>query len=77
MQAGMMVGPAIGGLLADSFGIRAPFFVVGLSIAAVAVNNHLRLNETKPAPPASVPKLAVLKVATFASQVSSFYFILF
>lgn len=45
--AGMCVGPAIGGELADSLGVRPSFAVVGLSYMAIAVFNSLLLSETK------------------------------
>ena len=45
---GVSFGPAVGGLLADSLGLRAPFFVVGLASGIAAVYSALRLPETHP-----------------------------
>mmetsp|Transcript_7489 Transcript_7489/g.21172 ORF Transcript_7489/g.21172 Transcript_7489/m.21172 type:complete len:598 (-) Transcript_7489:525-2318(-) len=45
---GVSFGPAVGGLLADSFGLRAPFFAVGLASGVAAVYSALRLPETHP-----------------------------
>eukprot|EP00300_Choanocystis_sp_HF-7_P010862 c17187_g1_i1.p1 GENE.c17187_g1_i1~~c17187_g1_i1.p1 ORF type:complete len:465 (-),score=80.21 c17187_g1_i1:112-1506(-) len=55
-SAGMMIGPAIGGYVADSFGLRAPFLVVGVAVAAAAANNWLRLAETRVIVPHSGPQ---------------------
>jgi MFS family permease len=43
---GVSVGPAIGGLLADAYGLRMPFLVVGIGAAITAVYSFLRLPET-------------------------------
>jgi MFS family permease len=45
-QTGFAVGPSISGYLAEAYGIRVPFFVVGAAITAVALSNHLLLTET-------------------------------
>lgn len=52
---GVSVGPAVGGLLADGFGLRSPFFVVGALTSFAAVHAFFRLPETRPevVPPAS------------------------
>lgn len=53
LLVGVSVGPAIGGLLADALGLRAPFLAVGLASAVAALYGYLRLPETRPeAPPA-------------------------
>ena len=44
---GVSVGPAVGGLLADAYGLRVPFLVVGAGAAVTAVYSFLRLPETK------------------------------
>lgn len=46
-SAGAVVGPAIGGFLADSVGMRAPFLFVGTAMVGVAANNFF-LTETRP-----------------------------
>lgn len=45
--AGTALGPALGGILCDEWGIRNTFLVVGLSYGVLAVWNHLSLVETK------------------------------
>jgi len=45
LSAGGMIGPWLGGVLADNFGIRTPFFVVGTVIAGISVLS-LRMPET-------------------------------
>lgn len=44
---GGLVGPAVGGLLADMSGLRAPFTLTGMAAAAAAVYGLLRLPETR------------------------------
>ncbi|KAK9819267.1 hypothetical protein WJX81_001189 [Elliptochloris bilobata] len=44
---GGLVGPAVGGLLADVSGLRAPFTMTGIAAAAAAVYGLLRLPETR------------------------------
>jgi MFS family permease len=46
LLVGVSVGPAVGGLLADSYGLRVPFIVVGVGAALTAVYGFLRLPET-------------------------------
>lgn len=43
---GVSVGPAVGGLLAELYGFRLPFFVVGLAALAAAAYAYWRLPET-------------------------------
>jgi len=45
-SAGAVAGPALGGFLADSYGLETPFYFVGAAIFAVALNNYT-LPETK------------------------------
>jgi len=45
--AGTALGPALGGILCDEWGIRNTFLVVGGSYGVLAVWNHLSLVETK------------------------------
>ncbi|KAL7535284.1 hypothetical protein ACHAXR_006384 [Thalassiosira sp. AJA248-18] len=44
--AGMALGPAIGGILHDAWGIRDTFFTVGLIYGVAAIWNHVSVNET-------------------------------
>lgn len=45
---GQAVGPGLGGLIADQFGIRAPFFVIASAGLLAAFYGLLRLEETRP-----------------------------
>lgn len=45
---GVSAGPAIGGVLAQAFGLRSPFFVVGGLTLLAAVHAFVRLPETRP-----------------------------
>lgn len=47
LLVGVSAGPALGGLLADGFGLRTPFLVVGTAAAATAVYGWYRLPETR------------------------------
>ncbi|MCP3913447.1 MAG: MFS transporter [Actinomycetia bacterium] len=47
LLVGVSVGPAVGGLLADSYGLRVPFLVVGIGAAITAVYGFFRLPETR------------------------------
>lgn len=46
LLTGVAVGPAIGGLVAERYGLRMPFFVVGASAVVATVYAWLRLPET-------------------------------
>lgn len=46
LLVGVGIGPAIGGLLADAYGLAAPFLVVSASAAVAAIYSYLRLPET-------------------------------
>ncbi|ETO25042.1 hypothetical protein RFI_12098 [Reticulomyxa filosa] len=46
--AGMALGPALGGLLADTVGIRNCFLAVGATISGVVVNHYIMCPETLP-----------------------------
>jgi DHA1 family multidrug resistance protein-like MFS transporter len=46
---GVSIGPAIGGVVGEFYGLRAPFFVVGFSTFIAAIYAFLRLPETRPA----------------------------
>ena len=48
---GVSIGPALGGLLADAYGLAVPFFVVGAAAGLAALYAYLRLPETRPAGP--------------------------
>jgi MFS family permease len=52
-QAGMSLGPAVGGIFIDSFGIGPTYYTVGGMIFSVALLNHLILSETKRSAPSS------------------------
>ena len=45
--AGMAIGPAIGGLLCDTWGIQNTFFAVASSYGIASIWNHIGVNETK------------------------------
>ncbi|KXS12741.1 MFS general substrate transporter [Gonapodya prolifera JEL478] len=47
-SAGAVMGPALGGFLAESFSLSVPFFVVAFAIVGASVNNYFNLPETKP-----------------------------
>lgn len=56
---GVSLGPAIGGTVAEFWGLRAPFYVVGASALVATVYAYLRLPETRhlaepPPPPIEV-----------------------
>lgn len=44
---GVSIGPAIGGLLAEGFGFRVPFFVVGAASLTTSIYAFMRLPETR------------------------------
>ena len=46
LLVGVSVGPAVGGLLADAYGLRAPFLVVGAGALLTALYGFARLPET-------------------------------
>ena len=50
---GVSIGPAIGGLLADDFGFRVPFYVVGVAAFFTTIYAYLRLPETNRRRPTS------------------------
>jgi len=45
--AGMAIGPAIGGMLCDTWGIQNTFFAVASSYGIASIWNHFGVNETK------------------------------
>jgi MFS family permease len=47
LLVGISSGPAIGGLLAEGFGLRAPFLVVGAAAVLTSVYGWYRLPETR------------------------------
>lgn len=56
---GVSIGPAVGGVVAEFWGLRAPFYVVGVSALVATVYAYLRLPETRhlaepPPPPTPV-----------------------
>ncbi|MDH4306985.1 MAG: MFS transporter [Acidimicrobiia bacterium] len=55
LQLGVSIGPAIGGLLGDRYGLRAPFQVVGILGLAASGYALARIRETRPVH-ASVPR---------------------
>ena len=54
-QAGMSLGPAIGGIFIDSFGIGPTYYTVGGMIMSVALLNHYILTETNPLQSSHLP----------------------
>merc|ERR1719373_1153856 len=55
MMAGFVVGPAIGGILADSFGLHSPFFASALMLSATSAMCFVKIPETlKKARPVAV-----------------------
>lgn len=56
---GVAIGPAIGGPLADTFGFRAPFFVVGGAALVAAFYAWRRIPETRHLAVAEAPKAPV------------------
>ena len=55
---GVAVGPAIGGVVAEFWGLRAPFVLVGTMALVATVYAYLRLPETKHLQPPPPPKPA-------------------
>ena len=54
---GVSIGPGVGGLLAEAFGLRAPFYVVGGAALIAAAYSYLRLPETRSrAAPTPIPE---------------------
>ncbi len=47
LLVGVSAGPAIGGILADAFGLRTPFLVVGATAILTAIYGWYRLPETR------------------------------
>ena len=45
---GQAIGPGLGGLIADQFGIRAPFFVIAGAGIVASIYGLMRLEETRP-----------------------------
>ena len=52
LLVGVSLGPAIGGLVADSYGLHAPFLLVGLATLVASLYGYVRLPETRPELPA-------------------------
>ena len=48
LLVGVSLGPAIGGLVADGYGLRAPFLLVGLATLVASLYGYVRLPETRP-----------------------------
>ena len=67
--AGTALGPAIGGLLADSVGIHPTFYLVGVSYLGLTAVNHVLLTETQ-ATPIIFPWQDVLRNTRAVSHVS-------
>jgi MFS family permease len=64
---GAAVGPALGGFIAQGYGLQAPFYFVASAIALVAVNNYMRLPETHP----RHEKLKAAKVSSIAQDIGN------
>lgn len=48
---GQSIGPGIGGMVAEQWGIRAPFFFIAAATLVASVYGHFRLEETLPTRP--------------------------
>ncbi|MDH3539544.1 MAG: MFS transporter [Acidimicrobiia bacterium] len=48
LRLGVTIGPVVGGLIAEQFGFRAPFFLVAALATLAAVHGWARLQETRP-----------------------------
>ena len=57
---GGLLGPAVGGILADAVGIRAPFTFTGAAAALAALYGFLRLPETRKQAEAAPPVAAAV-----------------
>ena len=57
---GGLLGPAVGGILADAVGIRAPFTFTGAAAAGAALYGFLRLPETRKQAAAAPPVAAAV-----------------
>eukprot|EP01125_Pyxidicula_operculata_P012251 TRINITY_DN4019_c0_g1_i2.p1 TRINITY_DN4019_c0_g1~~TRINITY_DN4019_c0_g1_i2.p1 ORF type:complete len:398 (-),score=65.24 TRINITY_DN4019_c0_g1_i2:29-1222(-) len=64
--AGATIGPAIGGFLAELYGLRAPFYFVGAAIVCVSLNNYFMLTETKPPTPNVSAMTRISVIANFS-----------
>jgi len=53
-SAGAALGPAIGGIIAERFGLHAPFYIVGIAVMGVSAVNYYSLPETKENLPAKL-----------------------
>ena len=58
LLAGVTIGPAVGGIVAELMGLRAPFYVVGVAAVIAGVWNWVRVPETRPAVAAAPPSPA-------------------
>ena len=47
LSAGVAIGPGVGGLVADTYGLDVPFHVVGVTAIVTAIYAAIRLPETK------------------------------
>ncbi|MEA2642339.1 MAG: transporter, family, multidrug resistance protein [Chloroflexota bacterium] len=47
VNVGLFMAPGVGGILADAFGLRVPFFVAGLAMVITTIWVFLRLPETR------------------------------
>ncbi len=49
LRLGVSIGPIVGGLISEQFGLRAPFYLVAVITPLAAVYAWARLHETRPA----------------------------
>jgi MFS family permease len=74
LLAGITLGPAVGGITAEVFGLRAPFYVVGVAALAAGVWNWLRVPETRPvslpAAPAGATAAAPARASAWTSTLT-------
>jgi len=57
-SAGASIGPAIGGILADTMGIPFTFFTVGASFGLMSLGNQFFMPESSPTVPTPAPSVA-------------------
>jgi MFS family permease len=48
LRLGVSIGPIVGGLMSERFGLRAPFLFVAVSAVLASVHGMIRLQETRP-----------------------------
>lgn len=67
MNAGVALGPAVGGVLASYLGMTDTFFLVGGCLAATGLVSHLLVHETMLRPPSELRGITSSFTAAFSS----------